>query len=1258
LSEAKLESQKREDTLKSELAAAKEAAEHERMEASEEADSNQARISDLEKQLAAQSALWAQAEDDARYRIGDLEMKLVASTPASPVHASSSIGSRDSPKNRQKAMSLQLEAAVFSERIRELEQDKTTRVEELERALQAKEQELVAAKVALAPPPPLEDAEAQQALSRLELELEATKVRFAALETEKEGLLLQAQELKDELRRSELERASLQISVERLVEEKAAASAERAIAAVELERTLSQQREEQATRIEELEEALQAKDSEPALARSAPSNETTTATAAELADLRSRLAALESEKDQALRKAEEQRTEFQRLEAENANLQMRVERMVEEKTTAAADRAIAAAEQQRGLARQREEQEVRIEELLEELVAKDQELEQTRASLASRPQKDPAAQQAVNKLEHDLAAMRSRVEALESEKQGLIRQVDDQQKSLQQTEEREASLQASIQRLADEKSLAVSELEQALGQQQEAQTNNDAVSKLQEEQKLLMDHFQSELQSTTAAIEHMRAQKLEVEAALALAREEASAKSSEVEELLNQNNQLSQASEQMLEENRQVVADLDRHKRDLASLRTELSVIKAQATSKSQSEIDALEAEVAKAKELEETLRLQTAECSKLREAHATLEAEHGRLAMRARMDNERSQEVDALKAQLSSLMRERDEANSERQRQLQELERNNQKLAHLELFRDSAEAEIEEMKRLSEQHASERGTLDAEAARLRAENDVLAAESRDMLLRLTELETRLSSMHGFERTSEAVASNGGCLGEAERWVLNEAALPLETETMLYFGRVSIRIHDLAEGPASELASENAAHRKRLKTTLESGDAARMSLQVYRIHDPDRQGCLYWPGGQLLEYVEAAFVQHKLSPPKEAAVRWLFDRFAEDGIGSQKLDAKCCLGLVDALLRGAFYFEGTVEADAPSVADVQKESDPFEAVQVKLRSRLDQAEQAADRALARAKTIASSAHQSFGDVRLTPTSQPAQVADVSLEGLATPVEILTLHSPVKQGTPVHHLGGGDLSQESRPLTYLQGISTTSGSRAPLASQAPYSKAAPSLGANNGVSYVAASAATSLPVEPLQAQHPIQLEQSQMPAHFTPRTKEPGPRVFPAPRQLGQYQESQSLMAPAVRTIDLHDGGAVVDTLGVTTARPTPNGARQAASLHAPSRTAASAAALPANLRPAAPSNGFGGPCSMGPPVSATASLPVPRPQQQQQQSQQQQQQRLQQQYVAWQQAPSQSVQAYSYPNSYQSLPPSMVAAAPPSAASWYAGGQY
>jgi len=285
-------------------------------------------------------------------------------------------------------------------------------------------------------------------------------------------------------------------------------------------------------------------------------------------------------------------------------------------------------------------------------------------------------------------------------------------------------------------------------------------------------------------------------------------------------------------------------------------------------------------------------------------------------------------------------------------------------------------MSRLAEQHSVERGTLDAELSRLRAENEILSAEGVELLLKVrsAEVSRHESDTLGLSVGTGASYSEDGkevvaspAISAAEKWVLEHAARPLDAiVSVTYAGRTHVTF-DNFDAPRSA----NAKHRDRTAVAVASGDAARLALQAYRVHDRSKRG--YLEIYEIADFVMAVFQQLDLSPPTDLQVQSMLSKFCEEDPAAECLDACSCICLTDALLRATF--SDSLPREVPSrmcsrsetpqqhgCRPSQRGSVTMSSSQVKagtklqpgfeqrLRMRLDDVEKAAEKALSHAMT--------------------------------------------------------------------------------------------------------------------------------------------------------------------------------------------------------------------------------------------------------------------------------------------------------------------
>ncbi|OLP79199.1 hypothetical protein AK812_SmicGene40544 [Symbiodinium microadriaticum] len=153
---------------------------------------------------------------------------------------------------------------------------------------------------------------------------------------------------------------------------------------------------------------------------------------------------------------------------------------------------------------------------------------------------------------------------------------------------------------------------------------------------------------------------------------------------------------------------------------------------------------------------------------------------------------------------------------------------------------EAEELRRQVERHVKERGTLEAELARLRAEVRALVAEVQDL------------------------------------------------RTVLYAEVPELEL----KGPLGPLATVNCNRCASATAAFHRGDASRVALNAYCKADPESQGYLDQDG--VHTFLEAVFQQHGLTPPLKAHADAMYHRFGPE---EDRLEALACLCLADAMLR-------------------------------------------------------------------------------------------------------------------------------------------------------------------------------------------------------------------------------------------------------------------------------------------------------------------------------------------------------------------------
>ncbi|CAJ1394839.1 unnamed protein product [Effrenium voratum] len=199
---------------------------------------------------------------------------------------------------------------------------------------------------------------------------------------------------------------------------------------------------------------------------------------------------------------------------------------------------------------------------------------------------------------------------------------------------------------------------------------------------------------------------------------------------------------------------------------------------------------------------------------------------------------------------------------------------------------QAEELRRQLQQQVQERGKLEAELARLRAEELALHAEVEEL---------RAATV------SSPTAENP--LTAAERWVLYTEVPKVEgTPSMTYFGKIKVDFDDEALG-LGPLASVNFAQRAAASAAVERGDALRAALRHFR----EAGGETSLDPKALRDFLTKVFQEHGLTPPLEPHIKAVYDLFNPPP-AEPRLDALHCLGLTDALLRAALRTKPKAES--------------------------------------------------------------------------------------------------------------------------------------------------------------------------------------------------------------------------------------------------------------------------------------------------------------------------------------------------------------
>lgn len=149
------------------------------------------------------------------------------------------------------------------------------------------------------------------------------------------------------------------------------------------------------------------------------------------------------------------------------------------------------------------------------------------------------------------------------------------------------------------------------------------------------------------------------------------------------------------------------------------------------------------------------------------------------------------------------------------------------------------------------------------------------------------------------VINVGLSLPEVEEWLSHYTPPPVgKTNILAYMDGIIVDLADLSYTMLAA-ASANAPHTARMVDTVESGALVQMAWQTYKRCDTEKRGFLAWNDGAVREFVKAVFDQHGLACPSETQIDQLYTVFDADS--NMRLDARECLCLVDALVRGVFH---------------------------------------------------------------------------------------------------------------------------------------------------------------------------------------------------------------------------------------------------------------------------------------------------------------------------------------------------------------------
>ncbi|CAE8630592.1 unnamed protein product [Polarella glacialis] len=228
-----------------------------------------------------------------------------------------------------------------------------------------------------------------------------------------------------------------------------------------------------------------------------------------------------------------------------------------------------------------------------------------------------------------------------------------------------------------------------------------------------------------------------------------------------------------------------------------------------------------------------------------------------------------------------------------------------------------QELRRQVDRHATERGIMEGEAARLRAEKAALSSECRDLLMQLQDAAPAL------EANASAAASD---LAAAEQWVLYGAVPKLEDSSSQAYlsGRVRVDFESAElTSLLAPLAAVNGSQRSAVIAAVERGDILRSALQAFRFRNKDNFGFLELEDGGISSFLTDTFKKHGLTPPLEPHLLGVY-RFFDPRCSRGRLDAHECVSLADALVRAVLCAGGPwrpvpsdVRSSMPSASEVR-----------------------------------------------------------------------------------------------------------------------------------------------------------------------------------------------------------------------------------------------------------------------------------------------------------------------------------------------------
>eukprot|EP00403_Amphidinium_massartii_P027864 CAMPEP_0178392204 /NCGR_PEP_ID=MMETSP0689_2-20121128/11560_1 /TAXON_ID=160604 /ORGANISM="Amphidinium massartii, Strain CS-259" /LENGTH=1104 /DNA_ID=CAMNT_0020012775 /DNA_START=6 /DNA_END=3319 /DNA_ORIENTATION=+ len=285
----------------------------------------------------------------------------------------------------------------------------------------------------------------------------------------------------------------------------------------------------------------------------------------------------------------------------------------------------------------------------------------------------------------------------------------------------------------------------------------------------------------------------------------------------------------------------------------------------------------------------------------------------------------DTRRAELSQALRESSE----------ELDKLMAKIAEQQLEIDGLREDNRVLERVRDQAnvlTSEFDTQQVEAERQRIENNSLAAENRQLQLRVQDAQSEMAAAQILVEDYKAAAM-------VKPWFNRSGAT--------YIGRVDVDFLQLAEAAAPTMEA-NQTRREDMAAKIENGETVQTAMQRYRLGESERaasaSGELEWNNNGLFDFVQAVFLQYGLVPPDEPLVYDIYRMFDLDPRGYLAAEEAVCLA--DATLRATFVADsamrpqddGNMAALQQLIIDRQQQVEDLESQLLQMESKLRRAE--------------------------------------------------------------------------------------------------------------------------------------------------------------------------------------------------------------------------------------------------------------------------------------------------------------------------------